>query len=344
MSQKALTRYLPLVLFPVLSALALKLTLGNLDASGLNATVEDQCPAHPLSPQLTPHRMAYVGIPFVDKALCSFVTLFHLALTHQVLPFLTYFLGTSMSLFAIPAFEACRNGRHSLLAFPIVFGLLMQVMTMGAVLPIYWLIFILTGAAQRHPGGGPTHISSAHAQAVVFGLIIGVAIPSICLIVLQDSYVTALWQLFPLWQFLAQSAHLTFRRPSAHPDSGYSWVSALYLGAFIISSSTHLGTMAKAKTFAGMKAFFLPSVTPLTSAAPNMQALDLFQWDAVFAFISTLLGTMWFARNGTQAICIALWNVIGSFVVGPGAVIAIIALWREAHLHSSTNNEKEKEE
>ncbi|KAJ7491267.1 hypothetical protein FB451DRAFT_636562 [Mycena latifolia] len=343
MSQKALTTYIPLVVFPVLSALALKLTFGNLYASGFLPTIEEGCPAELLSLELTPHRLSYLGVPSVDQAICSVVVVFHLALTPQVLPFLNYFMGTTMALLAIPAVEACRNGRHSILALPVLFGLMMQLMTVGAVLPIYWLVFILTGAAPRLADGENTHISSAHAQAVAFGLTVGAGIPSVCLLVLQDPYVTALWQLFPLWQFLAQCAHLFFRRPSAHSGSGYSWVGALYLGAFIVASSTHLGTMAKAKDLEGVKAIFLPSVAPLTSAAPNMKVLDLLQWDGTFAFASTLLGTLWFARNSRQAICIALWNVVGSVVVGPGAAIAAVALWRESYLHSeSSTEEKEK--
>ncbi|KAJ7702244.1 hypothetical protein B0H17DRAFT_872151, partial [Mycena rosella] len=323
--------YIPLVVFPVLSALALKLTFGNLYASDLLSTIEEQCPASLSSLELTPLRLSYIGVPSVDAALCGVVTFFHLALTPQVLPFLTYFMSTTMALLAIPAFEACRNGRHSALALPVLFGLAMQVFTVGAVMPIYWLAFILTGAAQRRAGRENTQISSAHAQAVVFGLNIGAGIPSICLLVLQDPYVTTLWQLFPLWQFLAQSAHLLSRRPSAHPGSGYSWVSALYLGAFIIASSTHIGTVAKAKDLEGVKAIFLPSVAPLASAAaPNLKVLGLLQWDGFFAFASTLIGTLWFARNSRQAFGIALWNVIGSVVVGPGAAIAAVALWRES--------------
>ncbi|KAJ6606436.1 hypothetical protein DFH09DRAFT_1017435 [Mycena vulgaris] len=345
MSPKALTTYIPLVIFPVLSALALKLTFGNVYASGLLSTVEEKCPAYLSSLELTPHRLSYVGRPSIDQAICTVVVFFHFALTPEVLPFLTYFMGSTMALLALPAFEACRSGRHSLLALPVLFGLLMQVMTVGAVLPIYWLIFILTGAAQRRAGGENTQISSAHAQAVVFGLNIGAGIPSICLLVLQDPYVTALWQLFPLWQFLAQSAHILVRRPSAHPGSGYSWVSALYLGAFIIASSTHIGTVAKARNLEGIKDVFLPSVAPLTSAAPNMKVLDLLQWDGVFAFASTLLGTLWFARTSRQALGLTLWNVVGSALVGPGAAIAAVALWREAYLHSSTEEKpKEKSE
>ncbi|KAJ6608636.1 hypothetical protein B0H10DRAFT_521872 [Mycena sp. CBHHK59/15] len=343
MSQRSFTNYvLPLVLFPTLSALALKFILGSLLASGLTSALDEQCPAYFTSLEHTPHRLPYVGVSSVDKAVCGPVFFFHLALSPAVSPFLEYFMGTAMPLLALPALESCRNGRHFSLGLPVLFGLLMQVMTVGVVLPIYWLLFILTGSAQRH-AARETKISQAHAEAVIFGLIIGAGIPSICLLVLQDSYVTALWQLFPLWQFLAQSAHLFFRRPSAHPESAYSSVLALYIGLFIVSSSIHIGTLSKTTDLESIKAVFLPSLTPLTSVEPSLKVLDLLQWDGFFGFVSTLLGTVWFARTAQQAVCIMLWNVVGSVLVGPGAAIAAVALWRETHLHSFVEKPKAKE-
>ncbi|KAJ7460985.1 hypothetical protein B0H11DRAFT_159533 [Mycena galericulata] len=341
MSQKIWSTYIPLVLFPAMSALALKFTFGNMAEAGLSF-IEENCPVQFASSELTPHRLDYIGATSVDQTICGFVSFFHLAFTPEVLPFLTYFMSGSMALLAFPAFEASRNGRHWVLAAPVVFGLLGQVMTVGAVLPIYWLLFILTGTAQRGATGGQTKISAAQAQAVVFGLIIGVAIPSLCLIVLQDPFVTSLWQIFPLWQLLAQSIHLLVRPPSTHPESGYPWIRALYIGAFIFASSSHIGVLAKAKTLDGIKSVFLPSVAPQKSAAPNMKVLDLFKWDAFFAYTSTLLGTIWCAEDPEQAIYIVLWNVIGSIVVGPGAVIAGLALWRETYLHSSLASERQK--
>ncbi|KAJ7273124.1 hypothetical protein C8J57DRAFT_1506671 [Mycena rebaudengoi] len=330
MTQKAFSTYIPLVLFPTLSALTLKLTYGNLYASGFLSTLEEQCPSHLESLELTPHRLPYTGVSSIDKGICSIGFFFHLAFTPAVFPCFTYFMGTSTSLLALPAFESYRNGRHPALALPVVYGMLMQVMTVGAVQPLYWLIFILTGSGQRQAGGEKTKISQAHAEAVIFGLVIGAAIPSICMIVLQDTYVISIWQPFPLWQFLAQSAYLLARPHSAHPESGYISVRALYIGVFILASSIHITTLSKA---GGVKTMFLPSVVPLTSAAPNLQVLNLFQWNTFFSFASVLLGTMWFATNRRQAVCIALWNIVGSVLVGPGATIAAVALWREANLN-----------
>nr|GAT60056.1 predicted protein [Mycena chlorophos] len=151
-----------------------------------------------------------------------------------------------------------------------------------------------------------------------------------CLVWLEDPYITVLWQLFPLWQFLAQSAHLLVRKPNRN-ESGFTWIQALYVGVFMVASSTHISTLAKGD----LKAIFVPSLEPRVGVAPELQVLDLLQWDGIFAFVSSLLGTIWFGRTTTEAACILLWNVLGTVVVGPGAALAAVALWRESHLYST---------
>ncbi|KAJ7273017.1 hypothetical protein C8J57DRAFT_264216 [Mycena rebaudengoi] len=338
MFQKIFTQnVLPMVLFPALSVLAFRFTLGHMITSGLGLTLKQQC-----SVTGSAYRLVYTGIPVVDQRLCGLVSLFHLALTPEALPFVATFMVSAVPLLALPAFESVRNGRPALLALPVVFGLVAQLMTVAVIWPMYWLIFILTGAAQRRPG---THISKAHAQAVVFGITSGAAVPTLCLTVLEDPYVTAVWQFFPVLQWLAQSAHLLVRHPSANAKSGYSWIRALYIGAFMLSAATHIAALSKAQNLENIKALFLPSLVPLTSAAPNLQVRNFLQWDAVFAFGSTLLASVWFAQNAQQAVTIVLWNITGTILVGPGAAIAAVALWRESYLHStvhSTHGEKLK--
>ncbi|CAK5279442.1 unnamed protein product [Mycena citricolor] len=333
-----LRRLFPLVVFPVLSALALKLTFGNIRASGLRPQLEAQCPI-PLGS--APHRLEYTTLESVDKALCGIVTFFHLALTPEVLPLLNYFLGSAFSLLALPAFESHRIGRASILGLPVLVGLSMQVFTVGAVLPLYWLVFIFSGAAERKPPNAS--VPNAHAQATVFGLVVGVGVPSACLILLRDSHVTALWQIFPVFQFIAQAAHLLVRRSDTR--SGFSWVQALYLGAFIIASSTHLATLfGLGPDVVDLKALFTPSVAPRLDVPMNLKAFDFLQWDLFFAFGSTLLATLWFARSASQFILLVLWNTAGSILFGPGAAIAGVALWRESYLHSGPKSQEKKKE
>ncbi|KAJ7677227.1 hypothetical protein B0H17DRAFT_1015931 [Mycena rosella] len=328
---KTLTNYiLPLALFPALSVLAFRTIFGHFLASGLALTLKQQCPPIPTSENA--YQLVYTGVPVVDKRLCGLVTLFHLALSSETSPFLNYFFGTALPLLAIPALESFRRGRHFLLALPVVFGLIMQLMTVGAILPIYWLIFITTGSARRRAAKEKSEISQTHAEGVIVGLAVGAGIPSVCLSLLQDPYVTAVWQFFPLLQFLAQTGHLLVRRPNA--NSGYSSIRALYIGIFLLSAATHIGSLLATNNIGDIKALLIPSLAPLTDAQPNFQVRDFLQWDAVFAFGSTLLASLWFAKNAIEVIYIVLWNSIASVAVGPGAAIAAVALWRESQLHA----------
>ncbi|KAJ7736524.1 hypothetical protein B0H14DRAFT_502142 [Mycena olivaceomarginata] len=331
--------YTPLVAFPVLSALALNLTLGNVVASGLAPELESQCSGTLESP----YRLQYTGSNAIDVTLCTLVSFFHLAFTPPVRPLLTYFLATSFPLFAIPAFEAVRTGRPTVLALPVVLGLAGQLWTIGAMIPLYWLAFILSGAASAKPSpSASSSVSSAHAQAVSFGLLAGAVAPSVSLLMLEDPYVTALWQLFPVWQLIAQAGHLLVRPAKPGPGvpaNGFGWVQAFYIITFIVGSSIHVGTLFATPS---LRDVFLPSVAPRIGEAPELNVLNLLQWDAVFAFGSTLLATVWFARTTGQALTIVLWNVVGSVVVGPGAAIAAVALWRESYLHTEIPEEQKK--
>ncbi|KAJ7243399.1 hypothetical protein B0H12DRAFT_1130965 [Mycena haematopus] len=343
MSQKLLNTYVPLVVFPVLSALALKLTVGNIATSGLGEELKLQCPAALASLELTPYLLEYTGLPSVDGTLCTLVSFFHLAFTPTVRPLITYFLGTSIPLLALPALEAVRSGRPAILALPVLLGLAGQLFTIGATLPLYWLVFILSGAAHARPAPATsTAVSAAHAQAVSFAILVGAGVPSVCLLLLSDPHVTALWQLFPLWQFIAQMGHILVRPPkSGAAANGFGWVQALYIASFIVGSSIHFGTLAVAPS---LRDVFLPSLQARVGVAPEVKVLDFLQWDCVFAFASTLLATLWFARTTSQALTIALWNVLGTLLVGPGPTISAVALWRESYLHTEISEPTKKSE
>ncbi len=168
--------------------------MGNFFPSGLDEELKLQCPTNSSANlESMPYRLQYTGLFSVDAALCPLVAFFHLAFTPAVRPLLTYFLSTSLPLLALPALESVRSGRPAVLALSVLVGLAGQLFTVGAVLPIFWLVFILSGAARVTPSAtAPTAISSAHAQAVCFGILVGAAVPSACLLALHAPHVTAL--------------------------------------------------------------------------------------------------------------------------------------------------------
>jgi len=70
-----------------------------------------------------------------------------------------------------------------------------------------------------------------------------------------------------------------------------------------------------------------PATTSLTLAAHVV-----LKWDAACTFFSSvvaLVGTLWFASNAKQVALIALWDVIASVIVDPGAAVSGVLIWWE---------------
>lgn len=343
---------LPLLIFPALAALAFNFIHVHLFESGLADKLAAQCPssAASLLEEDLSYRLAYTGLQGLDKALCGFVAFFHTLMTPGApLTFLTYFLGTAAPIIVIPAVESCRNNRSFSTAYPIIIGILCQTVTVGVTMPIYWLLFIASGAAKpKHTDSGSFIVPQAHAEAIAFGTIVGVVVPSAGLLFLADPHVTAIWQMFPVYLSIAQLAHRAIRPVSRHPYSGYNTIQVLYIGIFIISSSIHLSILwPRRGDVEALRTLFLPSIAVLDPAtAIELQTFDFLKWDFVFTFLSTTLATLWFASTLKQLLALIVWNVIAAPIVGPGATIIGSALWREYYLQQMSTKAalKPKEE
>jgi hypothetical protein len=179
-------------------------------------------------------------------------------------------------------------------------------------------------------------IDQAKAEATLFAVLIGFALSSALLLTLEDPIVTALWQFFPAWMWVAQAGHLFIRPSSRFHTSGYWTVQATFVFTFLLSAISHIAVIWPARNdLALLKYLYVPPITPLDPATINLPlATHVFlQWDAIFTLGSSLLGTLWFASNAKQAALIALWNVIATVVVGPGAAVSGVLLWREWRLN-----------
>ncbi|KAG6833475.1 hypothetical protein H0H87_006047 [Tephrocybe sp. NHM501043] len=328
----------PTILFSTLAYLATRFIFGHLKASGLALSLGGACaPEHSHSHD-QPYRIVYTGLHKVDAILCTLVTFFHAALDEpDAITALKYFLGIGAPLIAIPTIESCRAGRGVFIALPVIFGLLSQIATIGFTFPIYWLIFIVSGGANTGWGRrADAIISQAHAEAVIFGFFVGAVIPSIGMLVLADPKVTAIWQPYPALVSLAQLLHLLVRPASKHSTSGYKTIRLLYISMFILTSSIHIATIWPLFTDVDtILRVYLPSfVVPEHSALVGTRVLHFLKWDVTFAYGSSLLATLWFARSPVEAFILLVWNVIASALLGPGAALAGAALWRESLLQS----------
>ncbi|KAI0048192.1 hypothetical protein FA95DRAFT_1582308 [Auriscalpium vulgare] len=277
--------------------------------------------------------------------MCFLVAFFHHAFDPANLPFVADFLASWAVLVVLPFLEAVRQGRPLILAFPVIHGLLYQTQGAGIVYPLFWAAFILSGRASTGLPPAQAKISQAHAEATLFGFLIGFTVLTVSMLTLQDPIVTAMWQPFPVYIQLLAYLHLLVRPASSHPESGYTTVQATWFFAFLISAISHIAAVYPAlEDRATLIHYYVPRV-----AAPDPRTTTLsyathvfLQWDGTFMFGSGLLGSLWFAESILQALGIALWNVTITPVLGPGAATAGVLMWREWKLNGSSDEAVEE--
>ncbi len=189
-------------------------------------------------------------------------------------------------------------------------------------------------------------IDQARAEAALFAVLAGYALPTALMLIFQDPAVTAAWQFFPAWMWLAQAAHLFIRPSSRYNTSGYWTVQATFIFTFTVSAISHIAAVWAVNDLALLKDLYVPPIVPPDPATTNLQLAThvFFQWDAIFTMGPSLLGTLWFARNAKQVVLIALWNVIATVVVGPGAALSGVLLWREWALNGAPQEPVSKKE
>jgi len=77
---------------------------------------------------------------------------------------------------------------------------------------------------------------------------------------------------------------------------------------------------------------FLPSLIPLNVSDVSLQTLDFLKWDFVLGFVSTALATLWFAQDWIQLFKMVVWYTMAIPLVGFGAAVMGVVLWREQFL------------
>lgn len=243
--------------------------------------------------------------------------------------FLTYAVVNAAPFIILPIVEAHRTGQHPLLTYPLIWGLASQTVSLATASTIYYFAFILFGGVATARKSSLRLIAQAEAEAIVFGIIVGAVIPTAVMLVLQDPYVTAIWQPYPIYVSAAQFLHLQFRPVSRYSQSGYKTIQALFIGCFIISSSIHISIVWPMINDA-LRAFFIPSISMLNPSTDlTLQAFDLLKWDFAFSFISVAVASLWFASGIKQFMLIIAWYIGAIPTIGFGAAVTGVAIWRD---------------
>lgn len=278
----------------------------------------------------------------MDKQFCVIVAFFHEAMTPgDPITLLSYFIGIGPILTVIPAVESYRTDRSAVIAFPVVFGLLSQVLTIGAITPLYYLAFFLSGGRARFDT--TTSITKAQAQAIIFGLIVGAGIVSICMVKFQNPIVTALWQPYPVFMAVATLLYLTIKRP-IRAESGFGTIQLFHIISFISASLLHLANLwPRRSDFEALKALYVPSLAPLVDTLTPAKAHDFLKWDLTFSLLSTGIAQLWFVSDVIEIPFILFWYLIAIPIFGPGAAVIAVSMWREGQIGDRPVIMKEKE-
>lgn len=315
---------LSVVPFGILAALSFTLTFGRVFQAGID--LDAHCKEFPLYATPYPALNSFLNPAFCPLAV-FFADLFKLP---EGLKFSTYISTIAIPLLLLPVFESYRTGQSRFLKYPFLWFLACQWLTMGAVFPLYWMTFVLSGGPKLYRKRNAKSYTQAEAEALVFGLIAGAVIPTIALLKIYDSVILAIWMLYPVIMAVAESAHLHFRPPIRYPESGIVTLRVLFFACFILASSVHIAMVWPLfKDLNQVKEFLIPAKVPLpASTEAALHYLDFLKWDLYFAHISTALATFWFAENLKQFFSIALWYIFSIPLLGFGAALTGFAIWR----------------
>ncbi|PFH45637.1 hypothetical protein AMATHDRAFT_158385 [Amanita thiersii Skay4041] len=350
---------LPLFVFPTLSSLATTYIFGHLFDSGLADTLGARCPTilPPNATQDYPSRLKYTGFDSFDGRFCGIVEFFQYAIAPsdtEPLPrlFTGYFMGTALPLLVLLAVETTRYRRsvnasggwlkNPLLSSFSLLGLVYQCFSFGVTIPIYWLFYILSGADGAASGTRQHRrvvLTREHAEAILFGIVMGAVVPSFGMLILNDAIVTGMWQVFPMLVSLFKSVHLAVRPPRVQAGAGgdttgYGLLRVVYLLTAIVASSTHVATvwprLVLSLTGNNEGGWFGPD------SVVGLLVLEFLQWDLTFTYAACIIASFWLVRevvNGVRGVVkVVLWYVLAVPVIGPGAAIAGVVIWREGRL------------
>ncbi|PLB54140.1 hypothetical protein P170DRAFT_372839 [Aspergillus steynii IBT 23096] len=225
---------------------AQKLSLGAIDSKKLPGTNE-------------PLRTVYTGVESIDGLLTVLTTFFWpLADASDPALFLHSigFSGTFGSAWVLVTLESWRKGNSwTFAAFPMIFGLVAQVLTFAFATPLYCIIQLLTSATARKPSFETIKAPRAVLNALPFIFILGYVVPSALMTLPRSETITAdlkqifiaAWQPWPAYvAILSTVVHLVlspFVADDQSADSGRATLRALrrvYAFAFANTAITHL--------------------------------------------------------------------------------------------------------
>jgi hypothetical protein len=327
------TRALATLVYSGLAAAGVYFIHGHASKSGLSASLNASCP-NPATFK-TGTQLPYTGLGGLDNFLCILVTFFQTVLADpEGSKFTVNFIAQFASTIPLMMFESVRENRSLVLASPALVGAMYQAAGGGVILPLYWLSFVLSGAPQKG-----FDISQVQAESALFGFLAGAAVPTVSMFMNSSNpHVVATWQAFPIIAGAFQQAYILLRPTpkGGNNASGYQVVQLTHFLTFTAGAVFHLGVHGPdllthpLQTLSGITSFF-PSIhdpNPATTA-PIDAVLDFLGWDRLLITTATAITPLFSTEDFGEALKLAGGAILTSIVLGPGAAVAGLWMYRE---------------
>ncbi|CAA7267945.1 unnamed protein product [Cyclocybe aegerita] len=235
------------------------------------------------------------------------------------IPFIQYFVGVGIPYALFSVLEGHRKNQTRILSYPVIWLLLTQFVSYGATYPVYCLLFVMTGGVTKTHKHDASSSSRAQAESFGFGIFMGGVIPSCAMFIVDEPFMTYIWQCYPAFIALAQAAYLRFRE-SANSRSGYSTIRALHILVFLTAASSHILILCPYKGHTkDLIKYFVPSTTPPSSSTSiDFAVLHFLKWGFVLGYTAFALAMFWYVETVQEFIAVVAscntltWDRCGS--------------------------------
>ncbi|RDW68949.1 uncharacterized protein DSM5745_08709 [Aspergillus mulundensis] len=244
---------------PLLSLLVFYTIFYTFEINGASKLVKETVATGKLPASDASLRQTYTGIAPLDRLLTILVIFFWPLTDGSNLSLVIHsigFSGTFGSAWVLITLESWRRGNAwKLVAFPMVFGLVAQAMTIAFAAPLYFAVQLFSSATAVIPTAENVRVPRAVLKAIPLVFVVGYMVPTGLMLIPVSDNVTpdlkqvliALWQPWPAYvSILLTFAHLAFSPFTANDSTlegsratlrSLRWV---YAFAFANTALTHI--------------------------------------------------------------------------------------------------------
>lgn len=223
-----------------------------------------------------------------------------------------------------------------------LFALAYQWLGFGVVAPIYCFFHYVHTSYHNYASIDQRVVQPKYAVAILPAILVSMILPTILMFINFDSgtyqLLITIWQFFPLWfTILHRAFAMTIVNHTKRTDPGTDLpiLQMIYVFVGLVSAAIHL--YVRSFVLSGHGAFFAGIQDPFATVSSAIEGISRSaSYSYLLGFGSSLLWVAMTLHNLKKAgrtdagwVKIVSLLVVGTIVVGPGAVVAAFWMWRE---------------